>query len=124
MNDWWEYVGRVSRGARTIDIAEQTRISAATISRWNPESKGGASRPDADNVVVFARAYERSPLEALIAAGYLKAEEIGQPVEFAGSLSDVSDTILVSELANRLSEFRRFQRGGESEDWPPAGWKN
>lgn len=124
MNDWWEYVVRVCRGARTIDVAEQTDIPPATISRWNPETKGGASRPTADNVVVFARAYGRSPLEALISAGYIKAEEAGLPVEFVGSLSDVSDATLVDELADRLAEFRRIQRGGKSKDWPPGGWEN
>lgn len=124
MNDWWEYVGRVTRNARPIDIAEKTGISAATISRWNPDNKGGGARPEADNVVQFARKYDRSPLEALLHANYIHADEIGQAVEIAGSMRDVSDNLMIEELASRLADFRRLQLGGDqSQEWPPSGWR-
>jgi hypothetical protein len=110
---WWEYVQSVSSKGRPADIAELTKISAPTISRWNPENKGGPARPDPDNVVRFAKAYERSPLEALIQAGYIDADDIGRPIETPTSMRDVSDTALLEELGSRLAE--RLE-GDEAQD--------
>lgn len=122
---WWEYVQNVSHKARPADIADKTKISAPTISRWNPDNKGGPARPDPDNVVRLARAYERSPLEALICAGYIEADDIGRPVEIPGSMKDVSDASFMAELTNRLAELRRLQLGrDDTEGWPPPGWRD
>lgn len=119
---WWEYVQNVSHRGRPADIAEKTGISAPTISRWNPDNKGGPARPDPDNVVRFARAYERSPLEALISADYIEVGDIGQPVQLPGSAKDMTDDALVAALADRLAELRGRLTGDEGEGWSSAGW--
>jgi transcriptional regulator with XRE-family HTH domain len=119
---WWEYVQNVSHRARPADIAENTGISAPTISRWNPENKGGPARPDPDNVVRFARAYERSPLEALISADYIDADDIGRPIEPLVSMKDVTDAALIDELSGRLETLRARLTGDQGEGWSSAGW--
>lgn len=65
--DWPSYMRRVTAGATQVQIAEQTGIEQTSISRWML----GKNRPRAELVIQFARAYHRSPVEALIAAGYL-----------------------------------------------------
>jgi hypothetical protein len=69
--------------------------------------------------VAFARAYGRSPVEALVAAGYLSAGEIGvvELTTLTGDLTGVS-------IDSLLSELRRRVLAGSSEDaqpWAP-GW--
>jgi transcriptional regulator with XRE-family HTH domain len=119
---WWDYVQKISQKSRPADIAERTQISAPTISRWNPENKGGPARPDPDNVVRFAREYNRSPLEALIIAGYITVDDIGKPVQLPGSAKDMTDRALVEALADRLAELRGRLTGDEGEGWSSAGW--
>lgn len=121
---WWEYVQNVARKAGPADIAAQTGIPAPTISRWNPASKGRPARPEPDSAVRFARAYERSPLEALINAGYIEAEDIGRPIEPLGALRDVTDDAMVDELGRRLAELRGRLVGDDGEGWSSAGWSS
>ena len=66
--DWAAYMRRVTAGATQVQIAEQTGIEQTSISRWLL----GKNRPRAELVIQFARAYNHSPVEALIAAGYLR----------------------------------------------------
>lgn len=118
---WMEYVQRHAHGDKQEDIADKIGVTSSTVGRW----KDAGIQPRGEHVVAFARAYGRAPVEALIHAGYIKPEEAGfSSVELAGSMHDVSDRDLMKELSDRLVEFRRFQRGGDSEDWPPPGWKN
>lgn len=119
---WWDYVQKISQKSRPTDIAEKTGISAPTISRWNPDNKGGPARPDPDNVVRLARCYNRSPLEALIVAEYITTDDIGKPVQLPGSAKDMTDKALVEALADRLAELRGRLTGNEGEGWSSAGW--
>jgi hypothetical protein len=121
-NKWWEYVQNITHKARPADIAEKTGISAPTISRWNPENKGVPARPDPDNVVRLARAYERSPLEALISADYIDADDINRPIEPLVSMKDVTDAAMLDELADRLKSLRARLAGNNGEGWSSAGW--
>ena len=73
---------RVTAGATQVQIAEQTGIEQTSISRWLL----GKNRPRAELVIQFARAYNRSPVEALIAAGYLNTDEIGGVIELEAEL--------------------------------------
>ena len=70
---WWRYVVAVTGAATQKDIASATGIDQSSISRW----QRGANTPRAEAVVAFARAYDRSPVEALVAAGYLSSDETG-----------------------------------------------
>jgi transcriptional regulator with XRE-family HTH domain len=118
---WIEYVQRHAHGAKQEDIAGKIGVTSSTVGRW----KDTGIQPRGEHVVAFARAYGRAPVEALIHAGYIKPEEAGiSSVELAGSMHDVTDRDLMKELADRLADFRRLQRGGESQEWPPPDWRN
>lgn len=120
---WWEYVLDVSQKAGPAEIEEQTGIPSPTVSRWSPDAKGGPARPSPDNVTRFARGYRRSPLEALISAGYICRDDLNLPIETPVSMGDVSDDDLLKELAGRLAELRGLQLGGnDSKDGLPPHW--
>ena len=70
---WWDYVEQVAGGDTLSEMARRTGISSTTIPRWRRTSR----RVDAGDVIAFARAYGRPPLEALVVAGYLTPEEAG-----------------------------------------------
>lgn len=94
---WWDYVQRVSTRATNKGIAAAAGCDPSTVSHW----KNG-ERPRADVVISLARAYGRSPQEALIAAGYLTEEDLSQKVLVRESLADVSDAELAGEMSRRM----------------------
>jgi transcriptional regulator with XRE-family HTH domain len=96
---WSEYVRRISRGVDRKDIAAAAGIDASAISRWI----AGANRPDAVKVVSFARAFQKPPLEALVAAGYLEPEEVNAKVALVDVRSMPTEE-LMAELARRLAK--------------------
>lgn len=83
-------------------IAQKTGLGEASISRWMQ----GKTDPHPRQVVAIARAYGHSPLDALIAAGYLNEEEVQvarqQPRPFA--IRDFSDLELAQEMVRRVEE--------------------
>jgi|SRR5689334_1232476 len=111
---WWDYVLTVTGSSAQKEIAEATGIDQSSISRW----QRGTTTPRAEAVVAFARAYGRSPVEALVAAGYLESDELGvvELTTITGDLSRVSVDSLLSELRRRV-----LAGGQESQSWP-AGW--
>jgi hypothetical protein len=92
-------------------------VDGSSISRW----KEGVT-PKAEAVVAFARAYNRPPIEALIVARYIEPDEVGGAIEISISMGEVSDAVLLEELASRLSAFRRLSAGHDSQNWPPPAW--
>jgi transcriptional regulator with XRE-family HTH domain len=112
---WWGYVMTVTGDAAQKDIAAATGIDQSSISRW----QRGTITPRAEAVVALARAYGRSPVEALVAAGYLSATELGV-VEMTTLTGDLSR----ASIDSLLSEIRRRVLAANPEDahhWP-AGW--
>lgn len=95
---WWQYVVRVAATSEQKQIAEKSGIGTTVISRWH-QSK---NEPSAKNVITFARAYGRPPIEALIAAGFLRPEEAGGQVELYTSLKRVDADALLREIGRRL----------------------
>lgn len=61
-------------------------------------------RPRAEKVVSFARRLGQSPIEALIAAGYIHPDEVQGVIEVAPSRSQMTDEELLRELRKRLAE--------------------
>jgi transcriptional regulator with XRE-family HTH domain len=112
---WWQYVVTVTGGAAQKDIAAATGIDQSSISRW----QRGANAPRAEAVVALARAYGRSPVEALVAAGYLSSDEVGvvELTTLTGDLTAVSIDSLLNELRRRV--LRANPK--DSQAWP-AGW--
>jgi transcriptional regulator with XRE-family HTH domain len=112
---WWHYVVTVTGGAAQKDIAAATGIDQSSISRW----QRGASTPRAEAVVAFARVYGRSPVEALVAAGYLSSNELGvvEMTTLTGDLSGASIDSLLSEIRRRVLTANP----ADAKSWP-AGW--
>ncbi|MBV8180641.1 MAG: helix-turn-helix transcriptional regulator [Mycobacterium sp.] len=94
---WWEYVQRISRGAPHKDIAAAAGVDPSRITGW----KNG-DRPNAQNAVGFARAYDRNPVEALIASGYLDQSEVSGVVELSASPARLSADDLLGEIRRRI----------------------
>jgi transcriptional regulator with XRE-family HTH domain/predicted GIY-YIG superfamily endonuclease len=101
---WWDYVKDVTRGAQQSEIAEKTGITATTISRWKTAAHG--TRPE--NVTAFARAYDRPVLEALVAAGFLSADEAKvTEVSLPRDPSQMDSAALATEIQRLVDELRR-----------------
>lgn len=97
---WSEYVRRVGRGVQRKDIAAAAGINQSGLSRWI-----AGDRPDAAKVVSFARAFQRPPVEALVAAGYLEPEELNAKVVHVHvGVRSISTEDLMAELERRLAE--------------------
>lgn len=94
---WSEYVRRVSAGHTQIQIAAKTGLAQTNVGRW---LRGEPGVPRAESVIAFARAFHESPVEALVAAGYLTAEEAGRTERTP--LNRYSRDELFDELRNRF----------------------
>ena len=112
---WWRYVVTVTGDVPQKEIANATGIDQSSISRW----QRGTSSPRAEAVVALARAYGRSPVEALVAAGYLSSSEVGvvELTTLTGDLTGVSVDSLLNELRRRVLAANPQ----EAEGWP-VGW--
>lgn len=105
---WVEYVQRVIGTDSQSQAARRAGLTQATISRWlNPEERHGIK---AEHAVALARAYGVDPVEALVVAGVLTAQEVAgvdrsdlfwdrQP---GGPFDGVSNRALLDEVARRL----------------------
>lgn len=71
---WSEYVRRVAGTYTQIQIAEKTGLAQSSVGAW---LRGQPGVPRAESVITFARAYNQSPIEALVAAGYISDGEAG-----------------------------------------------
>lgn len=99
---WSAFVRRVTGGATQVDIAKRAGLAQTNVGRW---LRGDPGAPRADSVIAFALAFEQDPVEALVAAGYLKDEWV------SGSgprtpLSQYSDEEITHELQSRLRDRR------------------
>lgn len=112
---WWRYVVTVTGDASQKVIAETTGIDQSSISRW----RRGSITPRAEAVVAFARAYSRSPVEGLVAAGYLSATDLGvvELTTLTGDLTGASIDALLSEIRRRVLAATP----DDGQRWP-AGW--
>lgn len=97
---WAEYVRAVIGDESGRAVAQLIGQSESAISRW----KTGAVVPEPRQAVAFARAFERNPIEALIAAGYLTAEEAGQSIDPPRPLQlrEFTDLEIASEMLRRV----------------------
>lgn len=111
---WSSYVDATSDGVRNSEIARRAGVDPATVGRW----RSGSTDPNPRQVVAYARAFGRPPVEALIAAGYLTAEEAEVPVAVAPAdpLAAVSTGRLLREALRRVEADAAAGVGGDAED--------
>ena len=100
---WPEYVRRISGPATQAQIAERIGIGRLSVCNW----LHGKTRPKAETVITVARAFGRPPVEALLAAAYLRADEIDQPVEVRVSPRDLPTEEIAAEVHRRLMTLAR-----------------
>lgn len=111
MDDAWEvtwpaYVRRHAGNARPTDIGVQAQVHPGTVSRWLGSDNERPKRPGDDHVRKFAIAYGRPVIEALVAAGYLSADDAkdGRSIELGTSLDRLTADELLGEIRRRIPE--------------------
>jgi transcriptional regulator with XRE-family HTH domain len=94
---WPTYVRRIADGLTQAQIASKVgSVSTSNIGRW---VRGEPGQPGADNVIAFAKAFDRPVTEALAAAGYLSGEDFTIPDRTP--LSHYTKLELLDELLRR-----------------------
>lgn len=71
-NSWRDYVLGLTYGESQNDVSKRAGISQPTVGRW---LRGDTAKIDPGNVARFALAYDRSVLEAFVAARLLPFDE-------------------------------------------------
>lgn len=96
--DWPTYLAALS--TNQSEIARAAGVATATVSRWTSRS----TQPLAPQVIAVARAYNQSPVVALVAAGYLTREEVEREVTLTPgmSLAEFSELEIAQELVRRI----------------------
>ena len=92
---WWGYVQKVTDGASQTAIAERAGIAQSSVNRWKTVI------PKSENVISFAKAYGRPPLEALLAAGIVSDEDVNL-TQVPANLSEVETDALLAEIRRRI----------------------
>lgn len=95
---WWTYFKRIAGTETGRVIAEAAQVSEPQVSRW----KTGKNRPDAEALITFARHFGRPPVEAIVAAGYLNADEVGAVVDITRPVGDLANNELLAEVHRRM----------------------
>ena len=95
---WPQYLRRITGAATQAQIAERIGIGRLSVCNWLQ----GKTRPKAETVIVVARVYQRSPIEGLLAAGYLQLDEAGSPIKIHASAHDLPAQELADEVCRRL----------------------
>jgi transcriptional regulator with XRE-family HTH domain len=89
---WWEWVERQldDRAMTPADLGERTGLDRSCFTRWR---KG--ERPTLDTARLVARAFGMSPLEVMVKAHLISAQE-------ARLNTSLTDQQLLAELGRRL----------------------
>lgn len=100
---WGEYVKRVAPGMTQSGIAGIARVDQTVVSRW----LSGRSIPRVESVIQFARSAGRSPIEAMVAAGYITSEEAGMTPGLQISIRELATDELLAEIRRRVTDRER-----------------
>lgn len=85
------------------DTITEVALKAGIIKTTAWRQYNNALGFSAENVILIARAYHKSPVEALVEFGYIRADEMANGRTVA-RLHDASNDELLQELARRLKE--------------------
>lgn len=85
------------------DTIAEVALKAGIIKTTAWRQYNNALGFSAENVILIARAYHKSPVEALVEFGYIRADEMATGKTVA-KLHDASNDELLQELARRLKE--------------------
>lgn len=101
VESWSEYVKRIAAGMNQLQIAEKTGLAQTNIGRW---LRGDPGIPRAESAIQFARGFNRPPVEALVAAGYLNKDEAAATIEIRIPLSEFSNQEVLDDVNRRMLE--------------------
>ncbi len=107
---WPEYLRRITAGQTQGQIAECVGIGRLSVCHW----LHGKTRPKPETVIMLARVYSRSPIEALLAAGYLNPAEVRLPIDSRCSPKDLPAEEVAAEVRRRLMELERVRSTAEN----------
>jgi transcriptional regulator with XRE-family HTH domain len=99
METWSDYVRRVAGTLTHAQIAQKSGVASSNVGRW---LRGEPGLPRAETVIAFARSFNESPMEAMVAAGYFTHEEATSDVRTP--LSEYTYAELIAELQRRNPE--------------------
>lgn len=81
-------------------IAHHVGVPEAKVSYW----RSGSRFPSVSEAINFSRAYGRPPLEGLVAAGFLDADDVAESVVVKNyDIEQFTDTELADELVRRAA---------------------
>ncbi|MFC7103897.1 helix-turn-helix domain-containing protein [Nonomuraea rubra] len=91
---------KITGAASQPAIAERVGIAQSSVNRWKTVI------PKSENVIAFAKAYNRPPLEALLAAGLVSEEDI-ELTQVPRDYAEMTAEELVTEMGRIAAEMRR-----------------
>jgi len=95
---WATYFRTLTAGASGSETTRRLAVSDSKVSYW----RRGERQPTVREAVRIAREYERSPLEALVAAGYMDETDLPESVTIQPlSLGSFTDIELAEEMLRR-----------------------
>lgn len=106
---WSEYVASCAQGRTQADLALLVGVDQSAVSRWIR----GKGSPTAENAMALARVAGDSPITGLLAAGFLREDEVDGVVRVDGGLSSSATEALIAELGRRLG-LHVSVRGGKA----------
>lgn len=106
--NWPEYLRRITGAQTQSQIAEKVGVGRLSVCHW----LHGKTRPKPETAMAVARVYGRSPIEALLAAGYLDPAEVRLPVDSRPSPQDLPAEEVAAEVRRRLIELERVTSAG------------
>jgi transcriptional regulator with XRE-family HTH domain len=96
---WWQYLERITDGARQTAISRAAGVDKSTVWRW----KADKATPSPEAAIRLARAYGRPVAEALVASGAITAEEASiTEVARENTPADLDDDELIEEVRRRM----------------------
>ena len=101
---WPEYLRRIASGQTQAQIAEQIGVGRLSVCNW----LSGKTRPKAETVIAVAQVYQRSPIEALLAASYLNPGQLDQLIDIRTSTRALSAEDISGEVHRRLIALQRL----------------
>lgn len=102
--DWVDYVRQtIGRDARQREVAEQTGLDQATVSRW---MRGDRRQLTPYSVTKFANGYGRPVLEAFVAAGLISEADARVRTIRPKTLDSFDVDDLLAEVARRTRDVR------------------
>ncbi|MBU3751691.1 MAG: helix-turn-helix transcriptional regulator [Mycobacterium sp.] len=105
---WPEYLRRITGGQTQSQMAERIGIGRLSVCHW----LHGKTRPKPETAIAVARVYGRSPIEALLAAGYLEHAEVRLPIENRRSPRDLAAEDMAAEVRRRLVALEQRTSAG------------